>query len=158
MHITFSVERPRLRDILAQSLEDLSASSPVLNSLRPWGDTAQPSPVDLLRTLDSASLHPVQSAVAETPGELPFDSWDSLAAQSLNVRLRTTLSALRSDEGYALQFPDFTITVGQSPGDRLGELAAKNDAVIESPDDELREILFHLVGRGAISLSAEVPA
>ncbi|NEN04586.1 hypothetical protein G3T36_01745 [Diaminobutyricibacter tongyongensis] len=157
-HITFSVERPRVRDILNQSLIALAASSPSLNRLQPWNADGELSAADILRTFESSPIDRLRSAHDDITCELPFGSWDSLAARSLNVSLRTELKVSRIEDGYVLEFPDFTMKVGPATGYLSERLAVYNSVLIDSADDELREILFHLIGRGAVRVSAAVPA
>jgi hypothetical protein len=158
IHITFSVERPRVRDVLHRHLDTFADTSSELNRLQPWAGQVKMSEADIASALGRGLHEEVGSHSAAGTEELPFDSWDGLAARSLHAILRTELSVSETEEGFALKFPTFTMKVGRAAGHVLARLSADKTVVIESPDQEFREILFHLVGRNAIRISPAVPA
>lgn len=61
------------------------------------------------------------------------------------------MTAEETETGYSLRFPTFTMKVGASAGCLLLPLASNETVRLAlDDDDDLRGILFHLSGRGAV--------
>lgn len=154
IHITFSVERPRMKHLLTRAVEAAASSIPELNRLRGWDATDAPNVHELLRLVGSAHTDASTAGTAATSHASPFDSWDSLHADRLSLALTAPMTVEETADGYSLGFSEFRMKVSRSAGKTLAALEHFDAATVDSADAELREILFQLIGRGVIQASA----
>ena len=152
IHITFSVERPRVRDALARAIDSLAKTRPALNRLQAW-DATPATVSDLAEAVASMASDDPSSLAISVPSPLPYDSWGNLGHDRLYIELLTDCSIHRTDSGYVAQFPEFRLTVGKDTGGLLAALARDGMMDVRPNDGELREVLFHLAGRGAVAIT-----
>jgi hypothetical protein len=156
IHITFSVERPRIRNLIDQAIESVVSEVPALQRLQSWDRSIMPDVVEILRAFESEwSKLPHQQLAGRD--DLPFESWDCLFGEAVSLRLKTDMVVTKTTEGHSLAFPTFTMKVGHAPGAFLERLTFNDWMVAQPLDDELKEILFHLVGRNVVEASISAP-
>lgn len=153
IHVTFSVDRPRVRQALDDAVDCLVASSPQLQKLQAWC----PDPLDLALLLDSLEISPIAATESlSAPMHLPFGSWENLFRGIGTVRWNIEPRISESTEGYSFAFPEFTIRANRTVGSRLLGLRSDRPTPLGADEDsELVEVLFHLAARGAITIGSE---
>ncbi|WP_085370672.1 JmjC domain-containing protein [Leifsonia sp. NCR5] len=150
IHITISVERPRLKHLLEEAVATAVSVYPELNRLQRWSAAENPSATTLLELVARVSSTAVPARISIAPSALPFDSWDSLDSARLSVRLIAPMKVTQNLDSYTLAFPDFRITLNGATGRSLAGLSMLDWTLVEPGDGECREVLFQLIGRGVI--------
>lgn len=153
IHITFSVERPRVRNLLDPLVQSVLSDTPAFQRLQGWHGETNPGVGALIQLLESRLLED-RPAVPEPAVGLPFDSWNALDSEALSIRLKTDVAITETAEGFALEFPTFTMKVGRTAGGVLKQLTKCERVLIDSKDDEFAAIIFHLIGRDVIEATS----
>ncbi|WP_285135743.1 cupin domain-containing protein [Microbacterium sp. lyk4-40-TSB-66] len=151
VHTTFSVERPHMKDALADVMTNSAKTSPEPQTLVPWGFTD----AHAARLLGATSWG-LTAVLREPSNKLsPFATWGRLSSPVVDVSLNTTLETDETNDRFALRFPEFTMKVGGEVGQQLVRLSLDSPTRMQLDDTrEMREVLFHLIGRGALIVQA----
>ncbi len=154
IHITFSVERPRVRHLLDDAVNRLVSDMPQLRKLQPW-NSGQPDVPALLTSLERELSKPQPRKLPRTGQHLPFTSWANLYSERNRIRLMEDATVTKTEDGFSFSFAEFAMKVNTAVGMHLERLEHDRWVSFSSGiDPELREVLFHLAGRNVVDVEA----
>lgn len=154
IHITFSVERPRVRHILDDAVNRIVSDLPELRKLQSW-ITEQPDVSALLGALELELTKPQPYKVSHVLHHLPFTSWANLYNERNRIRLKEDATVTKTEDGFSFSFEEFAVKVNSAVGTQLERLELERWVTFSSGiDSELKEVLFHLAGRNVVEVGA----